>query len=83
MKALLLKNYKNLEYVDFPTPEIGPNDVLVQVKAVGICGSDIHGYDGSTGYVRMNRSFSHLRPVLPEFMLAGALIFWAAALSLV
>ncbi len=49
MKALLLKNYKDLEYVDFPTPEIGPNDVLVQVKAVGICGSDIHGYDGSTG----------------------------------
>ena len=38
------------------------------------------GYDGSTGYVRMNRSFSRLRPVLPEFMLAGLLIFWAAAL---
>jgi L-iditol 2-dehydrogenase len=49
MKALLLKNYKELEFVDFPTPEIGPDDVLVQVKAVGICGSDIHGYDGSTG----------------------------------
>ena len=38
------------------------------------------GYDGSTGYVRMNRSFSRLRPVLPEIALAGLLIFWAAAL---
>jgi L-iditol 2-dehydrogenase len=49
MKALLLKNYKDLELVEFPTPEIGPNDVLIRVKACGICGSDIHGFDGSTG----------------------------------
>lgn len=32
-----------------PEPEIGPDDVLIQVKACGICGSDVHGYDGSTG----------------------------------
>jgi L-iditol 2-dehydrogenase len=49
MKALLLKNYKDLELVDFPTPEVGPNDVLIRVKACGICGSDVHGFDGSTG----------------------------------
>jgi L-iditol 2-dehydrogenase len=49
MKALLLKNYKDLEFVDFPTPEVGTNEVLIQVKACGICGSDVHGYDGSTG----------------------------------
>jgi L-iditol 2-dehydrogenase len=49
MKALLLKNYKELELVDLPTPEIGPDDLLVRVKACGICGSDVHGYDGSTG----------------------------------
>ena len=49
MKAMLLREYKKLELVEFPKPEIGPNDLLVQVKACGICGSDIHGYDGSTG----------------------------------
>jgi L-iditol 2-dehydrogenase len=32
-----------------PTPDIGDDDVLVRVRACGICGSDIHGYDGSTG----------------------------------
>ena len=32
-----------------PTPEIGEDEVLVRVRACGICGSDIHGYDGSTG----------------------------------
>jgi exo-beta-1,3-glucanase (GH17 family) len=38
------------------------------------------GYDGSTGYVHMHRSFSRVRPVLPEIFLSGALIFWAIAL---
>jgi L-iditol 2-dehydrogenase len=49
MKALLLSEYKKLSVVDMPTPEIGDDDVLVRVRACGICGSDIHGYDGSTG----------------------------------
>lgn len=49
MKALLLSEYKKLELTDLPTPEIGPEDILVQVKACGICGSDIHGWDGSSG----------------------------------
>jgi L-iditol 2-dehydrogenase len=49
MKALLLKKYMELELTDMPQPEIGPNDVLVRVKACGICGSDVHGLDGSTG----------------------------------
>ncbi|GIW82550.1 MAG: galactitol-1-phosphate 5-dehydrogenase [Gemmatales bacterium] len=49
MKALLLKEYKKLEVTDVPEPEMGENDVLVAVQACGICGSDIHGYDGSSG----------------------------------
>ena len=49
MKALLLSEYKKLTVVDMPMPEIGDDEVLVRVRACGICGSDIHGYDGSTG----------------------------------
>jgi len=49
MKALLLTEYKHLEVTDMPTPEVNPRDVLVRVKACGICGSDVHGYDGSSG----------------------------------
>jgi L-iditol 2-dehydrogenase len=49
MKALLLSEYKNLSLQDLPQPVAGPDDVLVQVAACGICGSDVHGYDGSTG----------------------------------
>ena len=49
MRALLLSEYKTLSVVDMPVPEPGDDDVLVRVRACGICGSDVHGYDGSTG----------------------------------
>lgn len=49
MKALTLTAYHQFEFGDAPDPEIGPDDVLIQVKACGICGSDIHGMDGSSG----------------------------------
>src|SRR5580692_9550478 len=49
MKALLLSKYRHLEITDVPTPRPGPDEVLVRVAACGICGSDVHGYDGSSG----------------------------------
>lgn len=49
MKALLLSEYRRLELTDVDLPSVGPNDVLIRVKACGICGSDVHGFDGSTG----------------------------------
>lgn len=49
MKALLLSEYRHLELTDMDPPSVGPNDILIRVKACGICGSDVHGYDGSTG----------------------------------
>jgi len=49
MKALVLEEYNKLVYRDWPDPVIASDEVLVQVKAVGICGSDVHGMDGRTG----------------------------------
>lgn len=49
MKALVLEEYNKLVYKDMPDPRLGPEEVLVQIKAGGICGSDVHGMDGSTG----------------------------------
>ena len=49
MKALLLSEYNQLSVTDQPTPEPGRDELLIQVAACGICGSDVHGYDGSTG----------------------------------
>lgn len=49
MKALLLKRYMELEMAEVPRPEIAGDEILVRVRACGICGSDVHGLDGSTG----------------------------------
>ena len=49
VKALVLQEANRLEIVDAPRPEMGTGDVLVRVRACGICGSDVHGMDGSTG----------------------------------
>lgn len=49
MKALVLEQYKQFAYRDVPEPQIADDEVLVRVAACGICGSDIHGMDGSTG----------------------------------
>ena len=49
MKALLLEEYNKLTVKDVPEPEVGEHDVLVAIRACGICGSDIHGFDGSSG----------------------------------
>ena len=49
MKALVLKEVNRFEYTDVPEPEYGADDVLIDVKAVSICGSDVHGYDGGSG----------------------------------
>ncbi len=49
MKALLLSEYNRLEIADLPMPRPGPDEVLVRVEACGICGSDVHGFDGSSG----------------------------------
>lgn len=49
MKALLLSEYKHLHIADVPKPEPGSGEILVEVAACGVCGSDVHGYDGSSG----------------------------------
>jgi L-iditol 2-dehydrogenase len=49
LKALLLTEPRKLQVAELPKPEIGPRDLLVSVRACGICGSDVHGYDGSSG----------------------------------
>lgn len=46
MKALLLKERGKFVYTDLPTPEPKEGEVQIRIKAVAICGSDVHGYDG-------------------------------------
>ena len=49
MKALIHTEPYKFEFTDVPQPRPGDEEILVRVKAVGICGSDVHGYTGKTG----------------------------------
>jgi L-iditol 2-dehydrogenase len=49
LKALIYTKPYSFEYSDFPDPVAGDDDVLIRVKACGICGSDVHGFTGKTG----------------------------------
>jgi L-iditol 2-dehydrogenase len=49
MHALLLTAPSQLEYTEFPDPSPAPDEVLIRIRACGICGSDLHGWDGSSG----------------------------------
>jgi L-iditol 2-dehydrogenase len=49
VKALVLREYGLLSVDEVARPTPGPDEVLVRVRACGICGSDVHGMDGSTG----------------------------------
>lgn len=49
MKALALEGPVEFRYRDFDDPVPGTGEVRIAVRACGICGSDVHGMDGSTG----------------------------------
>ena len=46
MKALVYTKNNEVVYRDEPDPVPGPDEVLLKVEAVGICGSDMHAYHG-------------------------------------
>lgn len=49
MKSLILEKYNEFTIRETEIPKLLPGWVLIKVEACGICGSDVHGMDGSTG----------------------------------
>ena len=44
MRGVVFTGDRNLEIRDFPDPTPGPRDVILEIKASGMCGSDLHRY---------------------------------------
>lgn len=47
MKAALFYGGPDIRVEELETPQPGPGEVLVRVRAAGVCGSDLHGYRGA------------------------------------
>lgn len=64
MKAILIKEPHQIEVTDVPMEELqSTKDVLIKVKSGGICGSDMHGYHGTSPFINY--------PVVPGHEFAG------------
>jgi threonine dehydrogenase-like Zn-dependent dehydrogenase len=49
MKSAALKAVRLIEMQETPIPDIGQNEVLVKVMACGVCGTDVHIFEGDKG----------------------------------
>ena len=49
MKSAVFYGKHDLRVENSPMPNVGPEDILIQVKACGICGTDVHIYEGDKG----------------------------------
>jgi len=50
MQQAIMINPGKIEFQEIPRPKLQPNEVLIQVKRIGVCGSDIHVYHGLHPY---------------------------------
>lgn len=58
MKAAVMHNTREIKIEQYPVPQIGPDEVLIKVMAVGICGSDLHYYShGRIGKYVVDKPF--------------------------
>jgi 2-desacetyl-2-hydroxyethyl bacteriochlorophyllide A dehydrogenase len=63
MRQVVLERPEHIAIRDVPKPEPGPGDALVRSERVGICGSDLHAYDGKHPFITL--------PVVPGHEVVG------------
>lgn len=49
MKSAVFYGIHDIRIAELPVPEIGPEDVLIRVEACGVCGTDVHIFEGDKG----------------------------------
>ena len=73
MRAVVVTAPGELELVELPDPAPGAGEVVVEVAAVGLCGTDLHVVDGHHGHL----------PVVPGHELAGTVVAVGAGVTAV
>ncbi|MES2808936.1 MAG: zinc-binding alcohol dehydrogenase family protein [Bacteroidota bacterium] len=59
MKVLVCRQPRDMVYMDAPIPPLLPGHTLLKIKRVGICGTDLHAFDGSQPYFNYPRVLGH------------------------
>jgi 2-desacetyl-2-hydroxyethyl bacteriochlorophyllide A dehydrogenase len=59
MKQLVCSTPGQLEYQDAQEPRFGPGQSLLKIKRIGICGTDLHAYEGTQPFFNYPRILGH------------------------
>lgn len=59
MKTLICTTPGNFEYGLCAMPELLPGNVIIKVKKIGICGTDLHAFEGTQPYFNYPRILGH------------------------
>ena len=59
MKAIALTDVRSVREIDIPEPAVGPEDVMIDIKYIGLCGSDLNTYRGLMPLVEYPRIPGH------------------------
>ncbi len=59
MKALICSNPGHFEYKDVPAPQLQPGHAILKIKQIGICGTDLHAFEGTQPYFSYPRILGH------------------------
>ncbi|GLU31818.1 zinc-binding alcohol dehydrogenase family protein [Trinickia caryophylli] len=72
MKTVICEQPGKLALAERPIPETGPDDVLLRIKRVGVCGTDLHIFTGNQPYLAYPRVMGHELAGIVESAPAGA-----------
>jgi 2-desacetyl-2-hydroxyethyl bacteriochlorophyllide A dehydrogenase len=59
MRALFCSNPGHFEYKELPVPRLQPGHAIIKIKQVGICGTDLHAFEGTQPYFSYPRILGH------------------------
>ena len=59
MKTLICIRPGAFEYADIEQPDVKPGHAIIKIKRIGICGTDLHAYEGTQPYFEYPRILGH------------------------
>jgi 2-desacetyl-2-hydroxyethyl bacteriochlorophyllide A dehydrogenase len=59
MKSLICTNPGNFEYKNTERPELSSGKAIIKIKRIGICGTDLHAYEGTQPFFSYPRILGH------------------------
>ncbi len=74
MKGIVFKGNREIELMKFPDPTPGPGEVVLEIKASGMCGSDLKFYRAAGGASSLGLGSSHTGPLIAGHEPCGVVV---------